>query len=129
MAFDSKTHEIDPRTGFQVDKETGHLVGLMSKPHQPVAADAEWPKWIVPHASHVVRTATGDAPDHVSTPAFPEFHVNRATGEVTVLVHDAEDEARALATLVTPGPAPDAPAAEVEKNPPTNPQASKPNPT
>lgn len=126
MAFASKAHDIDPETGFQVDKSTGHLVGLMPKPHLPVKADAEWPKWIVPHASHIAHTRAGAASDHVSTPAFPDFHVNRVTGEVTVLVHDAEDEARALAALVAPGSAPVA--AEPEK-PAGDPETSKPNPT
>ena len=78
----------------------------------------EFPKWVVPHASHIVRQtaqpgesrpgtensllSAGDAPDHISTPAWTEFSVNRVTGEVMVLVQDAEEEAKALAEHVAP---------------------------
>ena len=78
----------------------------------------EFPKWVVPHASHIVRQtaqpgdsrpgtensllSAGEAPDHISTPAWTEFSVNRVTGEVMVLVQDAEEEAKALAEHVAP---------------------------
>lgn len=51
----------------------------------------EFPKWVVPHDSHVVRQG-----EHLSTPHFPDVHVGRDS-VVTVLVHDAEQEAFALA--------------------------------
>lgn len=58
----------------------------------------EYPKWVTPHASHVVRRKDdADAPEHVSTPAWPQHHVNRVNGEVTVLVNDAAEEKRAKA--------------------------------
>ena len=74
----------------------------------------QYPKWVKPHDSHIVRkkiidgqtqagfTANhlvvgGEGPEHVSTPAFPQCHVNRETGEVTVLVKDEDEEKVALA--------------------------------
>jgi len=63
-------------------------------------SEIEWPKWVVPHASHIVRTTAANAPDHVSTPAWTGCHVNRVDGVVTVLVADAEEEARAIAQAV-----------------------------
>jgi hypothetical protein len=102
MALDQR-HEIDPRTGFAVDKDTGHIVGLMPAPPPRVALGIEWPKWIVPHESHIVRREVEGAPDHVSTPGYPDFHVNRADGVVTVLVKDEEDEKRATGEYKAPG--------------------------
>jgi hypothetical protein len=76
------------------------------------AAISEFPKWVKVHDSHIVRKesdvgvaidpATGAARQytalpHVSTPAWQDFHVNREDGSVTVLVKDAEEEAKALA--------------------------------
>jgi hypothetical protein len=65
------------------------------------AAFMEFPKYIEPHESHVVtqEAAHGDAPPHRSTPAFGGFHVDRE-GKVKVLVHNAEEEAKALAAAV-----------------------------
>lgn len=60
---------------------------------------SEFPKFVIPDPSHVVRSDGG----HVSTPGFPEFFVNRVTQEVTVLVHDETQEAIALAPYVAPG--------------------------
>lgn len=54
----------------------------------------EWPKWIVPHADHVI--AHKGVPK--VTPLLGECHVRRHDGEVTVLVNNAEEEAVALAT-------------------------------
>lgn len=58
---------------------------------------AEYPKWVSPHISHVV-TKDGN----VSTPAFAQFHVQRVTADVTVLVVDEDEEACALAPFVPP---------------------------
>lgn len=58
------------------------------------AAHKDFPKYIKPHDSHVDRTG-----HHVSVPAFPEHHIDRA-GLLTVLVRDAEEEAKALAEAV-----------------------------
>ena len=56
----------------------------------------EFPKWVTAHESHVVRHDTGSgAPVAVSVPAFPHHHVDRVTHQVTVLVHDEEEEKRA----------------------------------
>jgi hypothetical protein len=58
------------------------------------AAFKEFPKFVAPHESHVVKTD-----DHVSVPMFSGHHVDRE-GLVTVLVHDAEEEAKALAAAL-----------------------------
>lgn len=61
------------------------------------ASHQEYPKWVLVHLSHVHTKLGGDGQEHFSVPAFPEFHVDRLTRLVSVLVHDAEDEAKALA--------------------------------
>lgn len=67
------------------------------------AAHQEFPKWIEPHASHVVdKPAVGESPAHKSVPLFPLHHVDR-DGRVTVCVDDADHEAKALAEAVKPG--------------------------
>jgi hypothetical protein len=95
MTIDPNQHVIDPTTGFAVDKDTGHFVGLTPKPHLPVTDETEWPKWVVAHESHIHRHKVKDAPEHVSAPEFEHVFVNRATGEVTVLVYSEEDAAKA----------------------------------
>ncbi len=95
MAFDHENHTIDPATGFQVHKETGHRIGIDSAPHRPVDADPEWPKWVVPHEGHVVRRKVEGAPDHLGVPAFPHHHVSRHDGSVTVMVSNPEEESLA----------------------------------
>jgi len=52
----------------------------------------EWPKWVVPHDSQIQRKKTEGAPDHVSTPGFANYHVNRVNGEIMVLVADEDEE-------------------------------------
>ena len=96
MAFDHENHTIDPATGFQVDKTTGHKIGLENRPAEKVPY-VDFPKWIECHLGHIVRKRDGEGPEHVSTPAFPECHVDRVTGKVTVLVKDEEEEKLALA--------------------------------
>jgi len=113
MAIDYERHEIDPRTGFAVDKESGHIVGLMSAPPPRVAPEIKYPTWVVAHESQIVRRKVEGSPDHVSTPGYTDFHVNRADGVVTVLVKDEEDEKRATSEYKAPGK-PDLPAADVE---------------
>lgn len=54
--------------------------------------EKEFPKWVRVHESHVVR----EDGRVVTVPAFPGFHVNRVDGEVTVMVADAEEEAKAM---------------------------------
>ncbi len=78
------------------------------------STSTEWPKWVVPHESHVVRKKADGAPDHVSVTDFEDFHVDRVTGEVTVLVKDEEDERRASTELKAEEPVADldAPMAE-----------------
>jgi hypothetical protein len=100
MAFDPEYHIIHPENGFQVHKDTGHRIGLDSAPHARVTDETEWPKWVKPHDSHVHQQG-----DHISTPHFPQHHVDRATSEVTVLVHTPEEEAHALAEAVAIGAA------------------------
>jgi hypothetical protein len=96
MAIDER-HMIDPHTGFAVDKETGVPLGLVGKPHLPVSARGEFPKWVTPHASHVVNHG-----GHTVVPGFAEHHESRGDRAVTVLVKDAEEEAKALAAKFDP---------------------------
>ncbi len=60
------------------------------------AAHQEYPKWVEPHASHVVTAATG----HKSVPSFSDHHTDQNTGKLMALVHSAEEEAKALAEAV-----------------------------
>jgi hypothetical protein len=64
---------------------------------------SEFPKWVVPDESHVVR-ASGRGP---VAPEFAETHVDRFGG-LTVLIGDGAEEARALSA------APNAESAAVE---------------
>src|SRR5674476_898112 len=89
--FDQENHTIDPQTGFVIHKDDGHLIGIEQEPASVVRGVA-WPKWVVPHDSQVQRKKTEGAPDHVSTPGFTDYHVNRVTGEVTVLVANEDEE-------------------------------------
>jgi hypothetical protein len=93
MAFDMDKHTFDPKTGLQVDKETGHLVGIEPKPIK-AEAGSDYPKWVVPHDSLVVRNG-----EHVTVPLFPEMFVDRE-GRVTVLVKDGDEEERATSQAV-----------------------------
>lgn len=56
--------------------------------------DNSFPKWVAPHSKHIVRSGADGM--HISTPAFPEVFVDREE-QVTVLVHNAEEEKAALA--------------------------------
>jgi hypothetical protein len=96
MAFDPDHHSIDVNTGYQIHKHTGHRIGQDPMPHARVTDETEWPKWVTPHPDHVVRQG-----DHVSTPHFEHVHVGRHDGAVTVMVHNAEEEARALSDPAT----------------------------
>ena len=89
--FDQENHTIDPVTGFVIHKDDGHLIGIEQVP-APVVRGVEWPKWVVPHDSQIQRKKTEGAPDHVSTPGFANYHVNRVNGEVMVLVADEDEE-------------------------------------
>lgn len=89
MAYDEKAHAFNEH-GFMVDKETGVPVGLIGKPPVSIHADPEYPKWVVPHRSHIEMQG-----DHIAVPSFVESHIAR-DGMVTVLVHDAEHEMLAL---------------------------------
>jgi hypothetical protein len=102
MAFDHENHTIDPATGYQIHKDTGHRIGLDPAPARAVDHDPEWPKWIPVHDSHVVRRKVDGAPDHVSVPAFPEYHVNRGDGLVTVLVRNEDEEKAATGEAKEP---------------------------
>lgn len=96
--FDADNHVIDPKTGFAVHKDTGHVIGLEQAPH-PVLADrnTEWPKWVTPSESHVVRVKVAeDQPEIISVPGWEYYHVNRTDGAVTVLVNNEDEEKLAL---------------------------------
>jgi hypothetical protein len=73
----------------EIEAAEKHLAEVKAK-----AAHKEYPKWIEPHPSHL-----DVAGDHKSVSQFPEHSVDR-TGKVTVLVHDAAEEAKALAAKV-----------------------------
>jgi hypothetical protein len=103
MAYDSNVHEFDPETGYMISKDTQKPVGLVPRPvAQPIYADNDWPKWVTPHDSHIVRQKNDGAPDHVSTPAFGMSHVNRVDGGVSVLVHNEDEEKRATSEFKAP---------------------------
>jgi hypothetical protein len=89
--FDQENHTIDPVTGFVIHKDDGHLIGIEQVP-SPVVRGVEWPKWVVPHDSQIQRKKTEGFPDHVSTPGFADYNVNRVNGEVMVLVADEDEE-------------------------------------
>jgi hypothetical protein len=95
MAFDSKVHTLD-QSGFMVDKETGHKVGLENKPRLAVAG--EWPKWVKLHESQVERRE--DAPPF--SKHWAKVFFNRANGEVTVLVENEEEADRAGRDISAP---------------------------
>lgn len=77
--------------------------GLMQTPTPKHPNEgAEFPKWVKPDDSHIVRKEVPGYPDAVSTPAWPQFHVSRDDGSVTVLVKDADEEACALAAAKPP---------------------------
>lgn len=61
-------------------------------------ASEPYPRWVAVHESQVARKVAEDgSPIHVSVPNWPSFHVNRADGAVTVMVTNADEEARAQA--------------------------------
>ena len=67
------------------------LKGLVSRPIARVSDEREYPKFVEVHPSHIVRVG-----DHVSTPAFPIFHIDRNTKVVTVQVQSAIEEHLAI---------------------------------
>lgn len=95
--LDPKQHIVDPDTGFHVDKDTGRMVGIEEAVRPQVELNPEWPKWVVPHESHVSRVKRDGFPDHVTAPLWSQFHVNRVDGVVTVLVKGEDEEQRAVA--------------------------------
>jgi hypothetical protein len=98
MAFDPNEHVLDPATGFHRHKVTGHLVGIEQAPPAKHPNDGgEFPKWVQPHQGHVKYDPVHGTP---TTPGFPDFHVVRGTNEVHVLVHNEDDESRAMAAPV-----------------------------
>jgi hypothetical protein len=69
------------------------FMGLVpAEPAQHKDAGSEYPKWVEPHHSHVHHDAMGE----VSVAGF-DFHIDRATRKVTVLVHNFTEEAKATA--------------------------------
>lgn len=118
MALTKDNHVIDPHTGFAVDPNSGHPVGLVAKPHGRIDLSDEYPKWVEPHASHIVRKEMPGAPDHVSVKRFADWHINRETGALTVLVKNDAEEKLALAEYVA-----DEDAADAQRDP--DPQPSE----
>lgn len=69
--------------------------GLVSAPIAKHPEDgSDFPKWVEPHRSHIEQKG-----DVIAVPGF-EWHVDRDTKVVNVLVNDAEHEAKALAEKV-----------------------------
>jgi len=93
MAFDPAIHDQHPETGLHIDKRTGLPAGLAPLPIVRVNHDDEYPKWVVPHSDHIGRHPQND---YVVTPLFTQHHLNRVNGEVTVLVHNEDEELRAM---------------------------------
>jgi hypothetical protein len=58
--------------------------------HKP--GNAEFPKWVKVHDSHKVQDGYGN----FSVPDFHGSYFDRVTKEMTVLVHDHDEEAKAL---------------------------------
>lgn len=103
-AFDPAIHELDAQ-GFQRHKETGHLVGIEQAPARKMENHgAEYPKWVTPHPGHIHHHPLSG----ITTPEWGIPHVERGTNEVTVMVNDAEEEARALAEPKSSAPTPEA---------------------
>lgn len=90
MAIDPEKHIIDPVTGFAVHKDSGHRIGLDNVPDAPAAKHVEYPKWVEPHDSHIVRTEHKDGVT-ISTPDWAQHHVAR-DGVITVFVIDEDEE-------------------------------------
>jgi len=80
------TKENHPMADYTVEELETMLAEAKAK-----VAHEEYPKYIKPDASHIHTDAGG----HVSVPLFPDHHVDR-DGVVTVLVRDADEEAKAL---------------------------------
>ena len=98
MAYDPKQHFIDERTGFVRDKATGARLGIDQIPVEGSLGD-EFPKWVVPHESHVKRLPHGAIVEK-----WPNFHVER-DGSVKVLAADADDEKELIAEAIAEDPA------------------------
>lgn len=70
------------------------LKGLVQAEPQPTSTDTEWPKWVVPHESHIVTDAHG----HQVPQGFDDSHWDRVSRKFSVLVKNKEEEDRALAS-------------------------------
>lgn len=93
MAFNHEEHFIDPASGFQKHKETGHMIGIEQAPARRVNHETEYPKWVKVHDGHVRRhQLTGQ----VTTPDWGNPDVNAALNEIKVLVHNEDEEMRAM---------------------------------
>lgn len=77
--------------GLPRDPITGHLTGIEPAP-LPITTATDYPKWIEPHKSHVVKSEEGRVV--TVTGSSGDVHVERGTGKVTVLVQTEEDEKR-----------------------------------
>lgn len=99
MAYDEKLHRLDDH-GFIVDRHTGQRVGLeQTRSESP--RDVEFPKWVKVHDSQIVRQ-NAQGGEHISTPRWPQYVIDRVTQEVRVLVANVEEEAEALRDIVAP---------------------------
>jgi len=63
----------------------------------------EFPKWVEPNPSRIVRDERGVSVRGFPSPHFPadqNVHVDRNTGKVTVIVENADQELSAKSELV-----------------------------
>lgn len=82
--------------------ETGRLIGIEPVPQaQHEACGGDYPKWVQPHADHIVRKE-GARP---VAPAFGEQAVDR-NGVLSVCVANEDEEARATSPKPAEDPVP-----------------------
>lgn len=94
MAFDAENHVIDSKTGFMLDKNSGHRVGIDPAPHKgPEVVDPNWPKWVKLHESQIERREGG--PPFSKHWDGKKTAYNRVTGELAVLVENEDEEKQA----------------------------------
>ena len=120
LDIDQPETPLGAHDGLMRDAETGRLVGIEQVPAIPhPELGAEYPRWVTPHESHVsIRQPDSEEVEGekkaeksklkkdgdslivprdsvVSVPGF-EHHVRRHDGAITVLVHDKDEEGRAM---------------------------------
>jgi hypothetical protein len=99
-AAEAKAAAEEKRVQALVIDHTEHAETIADLERRLAEAKAErdhqdFPKWVSVHESHIhVVPAKGEFPEHKSTPGFVHHHIDR-DGNVTVMVHDSDEEAKA----------------------------------